>query len=69
VCLEVDDETFINGPAWPSVVGCLAFLLDALLDATSRATKASVKNGALVRIRRALRSVRVLMNMKFISSD
>ncbi|KAF9059496.1 armadillo-type protein [Rhodocollybia butyracea] len=53
VCLEVNPH-FTETSSWKSVVGSLAILLDMLCD--SNRAKPSLKNGALVRTRRALRS-------------
>ena len=55
ICLE-HNENFTSYPAWSPLVGTMAVLLDLILDKTNRA-KASIQKSALVRTRRALRSV------------
>lgn len=55
ICLE-HNEHFTSSPAWSPLVGSMATLLDLILDKTNRA-KASIQKSALVRTRRALRSV------------
>ncbi|KAJ3828802.1 translational activator GCN1 [Lentinula raphanica] len=53
VCLEANPQ-FTESPAWKSLVGSIAILLDMICE--SDRAKPSLKNGALVRVRRALRS-------------
>lgn len=54
VCLESNPK-FIETLSWKSLVGSMAILLDMVYD--SDRAKPSLKKGALVRVRRALRSV------------
>ncbi|KAJ3807969.1 armadillo-type protein [Lentinula aff. lateritia] len=53
VCLESNPK-FIESLSWKSLVGSMAILLDMVYD--SDRAKPSLKKGALVRVRRALRS-------------
>ena len=57
VCLSCSSD-FTTLSAWDPLVGVLATLIDMILDKSTR-SKASVQKGALTRVRRALRSVRI----------
>jgi len=54
-CLK-SDRHFVSSPGWPMLVSSLATLLDLILNPSTRA-KSSIQRSALVRTRRALRSV------------
>lgn len=55
ICLQTNPD-FTSTQFWRVLTGCLATLLDALLNESTRA-KSSMRKGALVRTRRMLRSV------------
>lgn len=55
VCLQANPD-FTSTQFWRLLTGCLATLLDAILNESTRA-KSSMRKGALVRTRRMLRSV------------
>lgn len=46
----------MSSQAWTSLLAAMAILQDSLLDHDSRA-KESIRRGAIIRLRRALRSV------------
>ena len=54
-CVQSNAD-FTSSPAWGPLLGSIAVLLDLLLDESLRA-KSSVQKSALVRARRALRTV------------
>ena len=55
-CLDSNPD-FPQSRAWQVLLGCMASLVDMLLDPATRAKK-SLQKSALVRTRRALRHVR-----------
>ena len=57
VCVE-QNEDFSSSPPFKGLVGSIAVLLDMVLESSK--SKDALKNGALARTRRALRSVSVI---------
>lgn len=59
VCVK-QNESFSSSPPFKGLVGSIAVLLDMVLESSK--SKDSLKNGALARTRRALRSVSATIN-------
>jgi hypothetical protein len=56
ICVK-QNENFPTSPAFKALVGSMALLLDMVLESSK--SKDTLKRGALVRTRRALRSVSI----------
>lgn len=58
-----DNPNFVRSGSWQALVDSMAILLDMLLSSSN--AKPSLKHGGLLRIRRAMRSVRNMNSFEY----